>query len=153
MKNKLGGQIMKKFVGLTAKAYSYLKDNNDEDEKVKGTKKCVIKSNLKFRDYKNCLKASQVENKINYLVNKKIDVDCLKEDKKEFVKNKLILKTQQRFKSERHNVFTEVINKIALSSSDDKKMQTIDSIKTYAYGMSSDLMCKKENIKRNNIIK
>ena len=42
---------------------------------------------------KKCLKASQIENKINYLEKKKIDVDCLKEGKKEFVKNKLILKT------------------------------------------------------------
>ena len=76
----------------------------------------------------------------------KTDVDCLKEDKKEFVKNKLILKTEQGFKSESHNVFTEVINKIALSSSDDKRMQSIDSIETYAYGMSVI-------IKRNNILK
>ena len=38
MKYELGGQIMKEFVGLRAKAYSYLKDNNDEDRKVKGTK-------------------------------------------------------------------------------------------------------------------
>ena len=43
---------MKKFVGLTAKTYSYLKDNNDEDKKAKGTKKCVIKINLKLRDYR-----------------------------------------------------------------------------------------------------
>ena len=77
----------------------------------------------KFRDYKKCLKASQIKNKMNYLEKKKIDVDCLKEDKKEFVKNELILKTQQRFKVERHNVFAEVINKTTLSSSDDKRMQ------------------------------
>ena len=64
---------------------------------------CVIKRKLKFKDYKKCLKASQIENKINYLEKKIIDVGCLKEDKKEFLKNKLILKTQQRFKSERHN--------------------------------------------------
>ena len=36
--------------------------------------------------------------------------------------NKLILKTQQRFKSEKHNVFAEEINNIALSSNDDKRM-------------------------------
>ena len=82
MKDELGGQIMKEFVGLRAKTYSYLKDNNDEDKKSKGTKKCVIKRNLKFRDYKKCLKASQMENEINYLEKKKTDVDCLKEDKK-----------------------------------------------------------------------
>ena len=81
MKDKLGGQIMKKFVRLRAKTYSYLKDNNNDE----GTKKCVIERNLKFRDYKKYLKASQIEKKINYLENKKIDVDCLKEDIKEFV--------------------------------------------------------------------
>ena len=37
MKDELGGKIMKKFVGVRAKIYSYLKDNNDEDEKAKGT--------------------------------------------------------------------------------------------------------------------
>ena len=42
-----------------------------------------------------------------------------------------MLKTQQRFKSERHNIFTEEINRIALSSNDDKKIQSIDSIETY----------------------
>ena len=62
----------------------------------------------------------------NYLRKNKIDVDSLEKDQKEFVKNnKLILKTPQRFKSERHNVFTEEINKITLSSNDDKRMQLI----------------------------
>ena len=63
MKDKLGGQIMKEFVGLRAKTYSYLKDNNDEDKKAKGTKKCVIKRKRKFEDYKNCLEAGKIENK------------------------------------------------------------------------------------------
>ena len=54
MKDELGGKIMKEFVGLRAKTYSYLKDNNDENKKAKGTKKCVIKRKLKFQDYKNC---------------------------------------------------------------------------------------------------
>ena len=58
MKEKLGGEIMKEFVGLKARSYSYLKDKNDEDKKVKGTKKCVIKRKLKFEDYKNCLDTS-----------------------------------------------------------------------------------------------
>ena len=48
--------------------------------------------------------------------------------------NKLVLKPQQRFKSERHNIFSEEINKIALSSNDDKRIQSIDLIETYAYG-------------------
>ena len=73
---------------------------------------------------------------------------------KEFIKkNKTILKTQQRFKSERHNIFTEEINKIALSPNDDKRMQSIYSIEAHAHGTSKDLICKKEEIKFNNIIK
>ena len=133
MKDELGGKVMKEFVGLRAKAYSYLKDNNDEDKKAKRTKMCVTKRKLKFQRYKNCLAASQIERKINHLRKKKADVDSLKEDQKDFVKNnKLILKTLQRFKSEKHNVFIEEINKIALSLNDDKRMQSIDSIETYA---------------------
>ena len=52
IKDELGGQIMKKFVGLRAKTHSYLKDNNNEDKKAKGTKKCAIKRILIFQDYK-----------------------------------------------------------------------------------------------------
>ena len=72
---------------------------------------------------------------------------------KEFIKNKSILKIQQRFKSERRNFFTEEINKITLSSTDDERMQSIDWIETYAYGTSKDLVSDKEEIKYNNIIK
>ena len=62
------------------------------------------------------------------------------------------MKTHQRFKSEIH-VFTEEISKIALSSNDDKRMQSIDSIEADAYGMSKDLVSEKEEIKWNNIVK
>ena len=55
---------------------------------------------------------------------------------------KLILKTQQILKSEKHNVLTEEINKIVLSSN-DKRMQTIDSIETFEYGTSKDLVSEK----------
>ena len=76
----------------------------------------------------------------------------LKKIKKIVRNNKLILKTQ-RFKNERHNVFTEEINKIALSSFDGKRMRSFDSRQTYAYGTSKDLICKIEKIKHNNIMK
>ena len=72
--------------------YSYLKDNDDEYKKVKGAKSCVIRRKRKFKDYKKCLKTSQTVNITNYLERKEIDVDCLKEDKKEYIKNSLILK-------------------------------------------------------------
>ena len=45
-----------------------------------------------------------------------------------------------------HNVFTLENNKIALSSNDGERMQSIDSIETYAYGSSKDLLSKKEEI-------
>ena len=63
------------------------------------------------------------------------------------LKNKLILKTQQRFKSERHDDFTEEINKIALISNDDERKQSVDSTETYAYGTSKALKYVKEKIK------
>ena len=64
----------------------------------------------------------------------------LKKVHEEFIKHdNLLLKTQQRFKSETYNIFTEEINKIVLSSNDDKKMQSIDLIETCTYGMSNDL--------------
>ena len=137
MENKLGRQIMKEFVGLRAKKHSYLENNNDEEKRAKSTKKCAIKRKLKFEDYKNCVEVAQIKNEIKSLEKKKkIDRDNLKELQREFIKrNKLILKTQQRFKSRRYNVFTEEINKIVLSCNDDKRMQSIDLIETYAYGM------------------
>ena len=66
---------------LRTKTCSYLKDNNNEDKKAKGTKKCVIKRKRKFQDYKNCSEAAQIENKII-----QIDPDSLKEDQKELIK-------------------------------------------------------------------
>ena len=114
----------------------------------KDTRKCVIKRKLKFQVYKNCLEVAQTENEIYHVEKNKTDVDSLQEGQKEFIKNnELILKTQQRFRNETHNVFTE---KIVLSSNDDKRMQSIDSTETYAYGMNKDVVCKKEEIKSNN---
>ena len=61
-----------------------------------------------------------------------------------------MIKMQQRFRSERQAKET---NKIALSANDDKRIQSIDSIETYAIGISKDLACKNRKIKCNNIIK
>ena len=56
-----------------------------------------------------------------------------------------MLKTQQRFRSEKHNVFAEEINKIVHKRSiDHQRMQTVDLIETYAHGMNKDLVCKKQ---------
>ena len=40
-----------------------------------------------------------------------------------------------------------------MSANDDKRIQSINSVETYAYGTSKDLGCKKEETKCNNIIK
>ena len=128
----------------------FLTDNGSEDKKAKDTKKCLIKRNLKFENYKNYFDATQIETKTNYLEKNKIDLDSIKE----FIKHKKpILKIQQRFKSESYNVFTEEINKITLSSNDDKRIQSIDSIETYAFETSKGLAINKEEIKCDNIIK
>ena len=58
--------------------------------------------------------------------------------------DKVILKSQQRFKSNHHKVYTEEINKIELSSNDDKGLQTSDRIKTYPYGTNAFKVCGSE---------
>ena len=112
---------MTEFVSLRPKTYSYLMDDGWSDKKAKGTKKCVIKQRLKFNDYKDCL-----------------------------LNNEIVLKSQERFKSERHDVYTEEINKIALSSIDDKRLQTYDRITSYHYGTSAGKVCKTELLSKVN---
>ena len=63
--------------------------------------------------------------------------ECLKEKKK-------ILRSQQRFKSDAHNVYPEEINKIALSFNDDKRLIVYDGFTTYPYGISAGILCKQE---------
>ena len=105
IKDELGGKITTEFVTLRPKTYSYLTDDGKEDKKAKGTKKCVIKKMIKFNDYKNCL-----------------------------LKDKVLLKSQQRFMSKKHDVYTEDINKVALSNNDDKRIVSSDKITSYPYG-------------------
>ena len=58
--------------------------------------------------------------------------------------NKIILKSQQRFKSDYHEVYTEEVNKIELSSNDDKRLQTCDKITTYPCGTNAFKVCESE---------
>ena len=104
MKDELGGKIITEFVTLRPKTYSYLTDDGKEAKKAKGTKKCVIKRMIKFDDYTNCL-----------------------------LTDKVLLKSQQRFISKKHDVYTEDINKIALSNDDDKRIVSSDKITSYPY--------------------
>ena len=122
MKDELGGKIMTKCVALRPKTYSYLTDDCKENKKAKGTKKCVVKQRLKFNSYKACL-----------------------------LNNKIVLKSQQRFKNERHDVYSEEINKIELSINDDKRLQAFDRITSYPYGASAGKVCKTELLSKVNI--
>ena len=105
MKDELGGDIVTEFVALRPEAYSYITNDFIEIKKAKGTKKCVVNKILRFEDYKKCLFG-----------------------------NGKVLKSQLRFKSENHEVYTENINKIALSCDDDKRIVTSDRITSYPYG-------------------
>ena len=63
----------------------------------------------------------------------KQEVCYICKNKDSLFNNEVILKSQQRFKSDHHKVYTEEVNKIALSSNDDKWLQTFDKIATYPY--------------------
>ena len=116
-KDELGGKIITEFVALRAKAYAYSMEDGTEHKKAKGTKKCEIKHELMFENYKDCL-----------------------------FNDKIILKSQQVFRSDSHEVYTEEINKIILSSNDDKRLQTFDRIITYLYGTNAFRVCENEMI-------
>ena len=64
-----------------------------------------------------------------------------------------MIKIQEGFSSEKHNVFNDEINRIALISIDDKRIHSVESTEIYANGMGKDVVCKKEDIRCNNIIK
>ena len=98
-------------------------DDSNSDKNAKGTKKFVIKQRLKFNDYEDCL-----------------------------LNNEIVLKSQQRFKSEAHNAYTEEINKIALSSNDDKRLQTYDRITSYPYGTSAGKVCNTEFLSKYKLL-
>ena len=57
-------------IAVLAVTDNYLIDDSSKDKKAKSTKKCVIKKQLKFEHYKNCLEATHLENEINYLEKK-----------------------------------------------------------------------------------
>ena len=114
-KDELGGKIMTEFCALRAKAYAYKLDDDTEKKKAKSTKKCIVKRDIIFKNY----------------------VDSL-------FKNEVLLRSQQRFRSDHHKVYTEEVNKIALSSNDDKRIQTFDKVTTYPYGTNAFMVCENE---------
>ena len=105
VKDELGGEFITEFIALRPRTFSYLTDNDKIDKKAKGTRKCVVNKMIKFHDYKNCL-----------------------------LNDNILLKSQQRFISNKHDVYTEDVNEIALSNDDTKRIVSSDKINRYQYG-------------------
>ena len=104
-KDEASGKQIVEFVGLRAKLYSYIVEDSYEEKKCKGVKKAVIKKTITFNDYKYCL-----------------------------FDNKPAMRKMNVIRSHLHTVYTETVNKIALSPFDDKRIIREDNIHTFAYG-------------------
>ena len=105
MKDEAGGKIIEEFVGLRAKLYSYKMHDGKTEKKCKGMKKSVIKNNISFEDYKECL-LSGVEQ----------------------------MRQMNVIRSHQHEIFSETVSKVALSENDDKRKILADGISTNALG-------------------
>ena len=104
-KDEAGGKVIDEFVGLRAKSYSYKMPEGEESKKCKGVKKSVIKKSILHEDYKKCL-------------------FTVKEQ----------LRRMNVIRSYKHEIYTEEINKVALSSSGDKRHVLDDGVHTLALG-------------------
>ena len=119
-KDEIGDKIMTEFCALRAKTYAYKLDDDTEHKNAKGTKKCIVKRELMFQNYKDAL-----------------------------FNDKIIIRSQQIFRSYNHKVYTEQVNKIALSSNDDKRIQTYDKVATFPYGANVFKVCENEMLLKN----
>ena len=114
-KDELGRKIMTELCALREKAYANRLDDDTEMKKAKGTKKDVVKREITFKNYMDCL-----------------------------FNNEVIIKSQQRFRCDHHGNYTEEVNKIALSSDDDKRLQTYDRMIAYPCGTPAIEVCELE---------
>ena len=104
-KDEVNGNVIDEFVGLRAKLYSYKMFEGEESKKCKGVKKSVVKNSITHEDYKKCLTDRKPQ-----------------------------LRKMNVIRSHKHNVFTEEVNKVALSADDDKRHILEDGINTLALG-------------------
>ena len=105
MKDEAAGKIIKEFVGLRSKLYSFKMEEGGENKKCKGVKKQVVENTITYEDYKTCLTTGKEQ-----------------------------LRKQNILRSYNHEVYTEEINKVALSVLDDKRYILSDGIHTLAWG-------------------
>ena len=104
-KDEAGGKVIDEFVGLRAKLYSYKMFEGKESKKSKGVKKSVVKKSITYEDYKNCLFTGKEQ-----------------------------LRKMNVIRSYNHEIYTEEVNKIALSP-DDKRHILEDGMHTLALGL------------------
>ena len=104
-KDEAVGKVIDEFVGLRAKLYSYKMFEGKESKKCKGVKKSVIKKSIMHENYKECLFTGKEQ-----------------------------LRRMNVIRSHKHEVYTEEVNKVALSSSDDKRHILDDGAHTLALG-------------------
>ena len=104
-KDEAGGKIISEFVGLRPKLYAYKMHEGKEEKRCKGVKKAAVKRSINFEDYKTCLFTGKPQTRTMHVI-----------------------------RSHRHELFTEEINKIALSANDDKIVILEDGIHTLAHG-------------------
>jgi len=104
LKDEAGGKIISEFVRLRAKSYVFDMDG-DELKKCKAVKKYVVNKEITLNDYKNCLFSGKQQ-----------------------------LRPTNVTRSHHHEVFTEQVNKIALSANDDKRIILPDRVHTLAHG-------------------
>ena len=105
MKDEARGRIIEGFIGLRAKLYSYKMFEGKEEKKCKGIKKSVIKKNISFENYKVCLFSEKPQ-----------------------------MRKMNVIRSRGHEIFSETVNKIALSANDNKRIILEDKISTLSYG-------------------
>ena len=105
MKDEAGGKTIEELVGLRAKLYSYKMFEGKEEKKCKGIKKSVIKNNISLEDYKQTLWSQKPQ-----------------------------MRKMNQIRSYNHEIFSETVNKIALSANDDKRIILEDKISTLSYG-------------------
>ena len=104
-KDEAMGKIIKEFVGLRAKLHSFKMDEGEESKKCKGVKKQVVEKSITHEDYKTCLLTGKEQ-----------------------------LRKMNIIRSYEHEVYTEEVNKVALSAEDDKRYILEDGIHTLAWG-------------------
>ena len=104
-KDEAGGKQITEFAGLRPKNYAYLMDEDHEVKKCKGIKKVVVKNDITFQDYKNCVLNKETQ-----------------------------MRQMNIIRSHKHDVYTERVNKVALSYEDDKRIILEDGVHTLAHG-------------------